>query len=168
MPTYYFLPDDFNVLNKKIAELQEGLEGSLRDIGTSVEGESNTWHDNFGYEEGHRQATLWSTRLRKLVGIRNNAQIITSPPSANEVAIGSIVAIKDMETGLTDTFQIGSFWILDNENDSNGGENIGSGPDKISYSAPLAQMILGAKVGETKEGEIVGRKKRLAIVKIGK
>jgi transcription elongation GreA/GreB family factor len=38
--------------------------------------------------------------------------------------------------------------------------------EKVSYHAPLARIILGAKVGDCRQGMIVDRKRRFEILEI--
>lgn len=149
---YYFLRKDFETLERKIEELRNRLETALDEMGESIGEDSNAWHDNFGYDEGQRQSQMCSTRLREFIRIKNHAQII-APKTTEEVCIGSIVTVEDESTGRSDTYEIGSFWVFDEA-------------DAISYDCPLAKILIGARVGETREGVIARKKKRLKIVQI--
>lgn len=150
---YYFLPEDLEVLDKKIEENKQRMQEALKRIGDSCDGGS-TWHDNFPFEQAQRDAELWSTRLRGLISIRNNIEVVY-PIDFKEgrVNIGRIVTIRDEDNDQTREFQIGSYMILDEERNA------------ISYNSPIAQLIMGAVIGEVREG-VIGGKKKFKIINI--
>ena len=49
----------------KITQLQKELENIRREKNISFEGDTNTWHDNFAYENLTRQEKLAEDRLFK-------------------------------------------------------------------------------------------------------
>ena len=49
----------------KIKELQQALEAIRQDKNTAFEGDTNTWHDNFAYENATREEKLAEDRLFK-------------------------------------------------------------------------------------------------------
>ena len=63
--------------------------------------------------------------------------------------------MEDDKTGETRVMQIGSYMVFDNKEGF-----------VISYDAPLARMIIGGKVGDTREAVIGGKKKVVNILKI--
>ncbi|KKR47323.1 MAG: Transcription elongation factor GreA [Parcubacteria group bacterium GW2011_GWA2_40_143] len=151
---YYFLEEDFKDLNEKIIETINILEKIGKEMGESTTQSSETWHDNFGFEEAKRQYTIFHERLNELTDIRNRAKIVSADLLGNAVAIGKVVVLKDENTGKVETYKIGSYMIFKRLH------------GYVSYSAPLAKIILGAKAGEAKEGEIGGKKKIFKILTV--
>ena len=47
----------------KIKELQQALEAIRQDKNTAFEGDTNTWHDNFAYENATREEKMAEDRL---------------------------------------------------------------------------------------------------------
>lgn len=152
--TFYFLAKDFAELVKKIGEFESKLAECLKEMGEGVKDDPNAWHDNFGFEEGQRQASIWSTRLRDLIAIKNRASVIEPSRQTDEVAVGSVVSLLHEDGESEDTFQIGSYLVFDDEEDT------------ISYNSPLAQAIIGAKIGETRTFKVSGKERRVKITKI--
>lgn len=151
---YYFLEEDFKDLCLKIEELKKKLEEIGQEMGESCRQSSETWHDNFGFEEAKRQHDMFSGRLSELTDIRNKAKIVSSVLLNNTVTIGKIVVMRDENTGEIETYKIGSYMIFKMLH------------GYMSYSAPLAKIIIGAKTGDTREGEIGGKKRILKIITI--
>lgn len=155
---YYFLPEDLLALRKKIEEMTEKVNEALGNIGTSCQGGSDTFHDNFEHEQGQRLSAMWSGRARELNAVLSNAEVISVEFLAKDmVTIGKNVTILDETTGVTKTFKVGSYMNFreDSDDDSN-----------VSYAAPLANMVMMAKVGEVREGQIGSEKKRFKIIDI--
>jgi transcription elongation factor GreA len=150
---YYFLRDDFEKLNRHI----ETVSGRIRDIGQDM-GEScregaETYHDNFGYEEGERSQKMWSTHLQELLSINRNAAIVDEQGPLEQVGIGSRVTIRDLRTGAQRCVQIGSYRVYD-------------GSERISYNSPLGRILLGAQEGDIVSGDIAGSERKFEIVSI--
>jgi len=153
--SYLFLDEDFIDFEKKLEENKERMEAALKRIGNSCKEASDTYHDNFGFEQAQRDAEMWSNRFRSLLSIRNNIEIVYPEDFLkDEVAIGRIVAIKDENSGEIKTFKIGSYMIVDEKKNS------------VSYDAPLSRLIMWAKVGDIREGKIGSKTRRFKIIKI--
>jgi len=152
---YYFLKDDFDELNDQILKICDKIREIGQEMGSSCKEGAETFHDNFAYEDGERQQFMWSKRLRELIGIRNNARVISDDQVTDSVSLGRTVTIRDEISGETQIAKIGSYMVLK------------CGEMKtISYNSPLARILIGAKVGEKKEGFIGGKKRGYSILKI--
>ena len=151
---YYFLKNDFEALDAAIEKIANEIKQIGKEMGRSCQEGAETFHDNFAYEDGERQQNMWSGRIRELIRIRNQARIV-EPQKGNTVSIGRTVTVEDEDTEEVRIMTIGSYMVLAQET-----EQI------ISYSAPLARMLVGGKVGETKEGVIAGKKKSYCILKL--
>lgn len=153
---HYFLREDLEALNESIRDIDDRIRDVLRQSGDSCGEGADTWHDNFEYEEGQRGAYMWSNRLRELVALRATAELVIPAPSGNEVLIGRIVTIEDESTKDISTFQIGSYMILKRR----------SGREVISYAAPVAAILIGAKAGDVRKGLIGGVTMTFRIIKV--
>lgn len=151
---YYFFEEDFNELSNKIEEIKERLEKIGKEIGESCNQSSETWHDNFGFEEGRRQQEMWSKQLSDLLIIKSKAVLITQNISANNVVVGSIVEFEDIETKEIQTYRISSYMILKQRHGF------------ISYDSPLAKILMGGYAGEIKTGLINNKEKKVKILKV--
>jgi transcription elongation GreA/GreB family factor len=139
MKKYYFLPDDFQDLETAIQKIHDRLTTFGLEIGESCLEGSETFHDNFVYEDNSRLMRMWSQKMEQLSDIRKYAVIIAPPPSTR-VSMGRTVTIKD-EEGKQQAMLIGSFMVFDR-------------PDRISYSSPLAKILIGASAGDVRTGKI--------------
>ena len=48
---YFFLKQDLEALDARIQELRDKLDETLKEGGESTRQSSETWHDNFPFEE---------------------------------------------------------------------------------------------------------------------
>lgn len=151
---YYFLKEDFEALNAEITKLADRIKEIGKEMGESCKEGAETFHDNFAFEDGERQQYMWSSRLRDLIRIRNQARI-TEPRKTDGVSLGFTVTFRDEGNGEMYTLKIGSFMVPKER-----GENV------ISYNSPLARALVGGKVGETREAVIGSGKKNFHILKI--
>lgn len=151
---YYFLREDLDRLDQEIARINTEVEKSLREMGESCTQSSETWHDNFGYEEGKRQAAMWSQRLADLVAIRQQAVICDRPINPDKVVVGACVKIREIVSQEEKEFVVGSYTSFEAED------------GRVSYDAPIAKILMGGKVGEFKQGEIAGTRKTFKIISI--
>jgi len=147
---FYFLPDDFDLLDKKIETLHQEIDRLGKAIGLSSDISGETFHDNFDYEECSRQQAMWSEEIRKLSLIKRKAKIIHPRKNGDVVAIGRTVSLDN--NGKKMTIKIGSYMTFNS--------------DSVSYASPIVKLIFGAKSGETKEGLIQGKKTKIKILEI--
>ena len=76
---YYFLREDFEVLSRLVADINERVRQSGQDVGESCRQAAETYHDNAPYEEAMRSMEFNATRLQSLLVIQRNAEIIQAP-----------------------------------------------------------------------------------------
>lgn len=102
-----FLPEDYDSLLQKIAELEQQLTDYGQALGESTEQSSETYHDNATYDVARMNFEVTARELQRLIEIRNSAKIIHPPRDlAEEVIIGSIVTILNEKTGEKQRVQI--------------------------------------------------------------
>jgi transcription elongation GreA/GreB family factor len=123
-------------------------------MGLSASQSSETWHDNFGHEDGVRQQTAMSVHIRQLIDVKNSAVLVRKKDTSS-VDVGTRVVLEDDETGEKKTFLVGSYMVLKP-----------TSPDEISYNAPILQPFFRTHVGESKEVLIGGKKKSFTVTSI--
>lgn len=156
----YFLPEDLDALDRKVKEIQQEVDKSLREAGESCQTGHETWHDNPGYEDARRSAEMWSRRLEQLRALQRSAVVIpqpTAPPSDGKVSIGCAVQIKNLDTGEEFSYIIGSAMVFDD-----------SGV-RISYKSPLGRVLREARIGDVLDvnfGGRSGKSQKILILKV--
>ncbi len=137
--------------DKRITEINTRIERLGEEIEASG---AEAWHDNASYEEATRQQAMWSSELRHLIQVRKKARIVAPSLVDDRVGFGRKVTYEDKVTGEQTTINIGSYIVLDEDS------------GEISYQSPIAILLEGAKVGETRQGMIAGRQKAFRIIAI--
>ena len=153
---YFFTKSDFDALNNEITGVCDRIKDAGKEMGLSCQEGAETFHDNFAYEQGQRDQEMWSDRVRELVRVRNNAQIITPGLNIGQVRIGRLITVRDLDSGAEKVFRVGSYMVFEETND----------PPTLSYDAPLPKSLIGAKEGEEREAFFGGEKHHLKVVKI--
>ncbi len=154
---YYFLRNDFEALEQRIEWLRKQIIASHEEMGDWCGQSSETWHDNFGYEEGSRSSFMWSTELRKLLRIRNNVIIADPQPQCDRVFLGSVITLENEEDKAQRTFRVGSYLVFK--------EDVDQIPT-ISYTAPLVAPFLGSNIGDSHEVKLSTGQKSFTLVNI--
>jgi transcription elongation GreA/GreB family factor len=121
-------------------EAQEGTEQS-----------SESWHDNYVFEESQRQLKMLLNLLGGLSSARENAVVVYPPTDPQTVEVGTTVEF--LLDDKLDVLSIGSYMVSDSLRDR----------DFVSYEAPLAVCLLGLKPGETRLADLHGRAVRVEI-----
>jgi transcription elongation GreA/GreB family factor len=116
-------------------------------------GDTSVWHDNFAYEENQRLMHQLGRRIHDLRALLERVQVVARP-SAQQVAVGSRVRVRDVESGVEQEFVVASF------DDGLPAER------RISYTAPLASALLAARVGEVRSAAIGGREREFEVLSI--
>lgn len=150
----YFLQEDFDGLVAQLNEEMAKMRVTGREIGASVEG-GDTFHDNFALEEAQRQLGMTSTRVRDLLQIKSQAQIVATD-TRDVVSIGRVVTYEDISTSQVDKIKIGSYRVYTEA----------PGIETASYNTPLARVLMGGKIGEVKKGDVSGTKRSFRIISI--
>ena len=136
MPNY-FTRGDYEKLQKKICETEDKLDEVSKQIGEACQQSSETYHDNFPFEEAVRQQGFWSQRLRELINLQRDVEIVHPDPNPTEVIVGSSVTVEDMTTGKLETHTIGSHGVASYSDE----------PNMASYDSPLGDCLMGAVRG---------------------
>ena len=126
----------------KIKELQQALEYIREDKNTAFEGDTNTWHDNFAYENATREEKLAEDRLFKAMKDIENYTVFSAVVPDKPKVVGMYCLVKIIEENIanakTQEKIIGLVPL--------GAQDL---KNKIySYNAPVVAPLMGAKVGE--------------------
>jgi transcription elongation GreA/GreB family factor len=148
--TYYFLKEDFDELHRKINELTEKFKKFSLEIGKDYQEDKGI----FTFEEGERQKQMLSTRLQELIKIRNSSKIVMPNTKTDIIGLGSCATFEDESNNEIQTYRVGSYMVLREDKDT------------ISYDSPLARLLIGAQVGDLREGVVGGKKRSFRIIKI--
>lgn len=150
-----FLPKNFDALERNIEILKKRLMDVSSEAGVIAHQSSETWHDNYGFEEADRERRRITSELDKLLDIRSRAKVINPPRSSESVSIGTSVTIKNIGTGEERVILVGSYMVLEKTD-----------PNEFSYAAPLIAPLVGASVGDIVEVDIHGKLSHIQIIEI--
>lgn len=154
----FFTKEDYNALCKRISEIAQKVKEHTASVGQVVDSSGDAWHDNQLYYE-QRMSESWSNNLRNLLDIKRRAIIIeTSSLQDGKVRFGTVVKILDLESEEIFSYKISSYMIAGSANQKE--------VRRISYVSPLGRLLIGAVVGEVKEGVIGSNKKSFEILEI--
>jgi transcription elongation factor GreB len=117
-------------------------------------GDNSVWHDNFAYEQNQRDLHQWAKTYKNFEKLKENMMLLEIDPAPNEVKIGCEVIIYDHIESCQKTFSIVGYEDGDPQ------------MKRISYTAPLAQAIIGAKAGDVCEFKIGKKKSDIEILAI--
>ena len=159
---FYFLTKDLNALVKKIGELKAKKNELLKEKGDSINSEAAKREDSTVSGQYGEEINKINIQINNLQKIRNRARIIDPQPNKGFVAVGRKVSIKDAISDEIMHLQIGSYRTYAASSQS------GDNPvyTEISYSAPIAEIIMCKTVGEKLTGNIGGIEKTFEILKI--
>ncbi|MBN1585530.1 GreA/GreB family elongation factor [Candidatus Uhrbacteria bacterium] len=149
----HFFQDEITEIDTKINKLKEELKEVHNDTAESTRQSSETWHDNYMFEEGQRQLNMITSQIDDLINIRNRAEIIQKPVTTDDVKIGHRVTFKDKVLGQEKTYIIGGYMPIIK-------------PGVISYNSPVAKQLLGHRKGDTINIKVGGVDKAIEITDI--
>ena len=155
MEAHRFLQRDLDALKARIDRYEQQWRDALSGIHDSTTQSSETWHDNPQFDEVQQRARMLKTERDKLAAILRDSMLVTPAAPGGRVDVGSAVRVRYKQTGTEDSFVIGSYMVLDTDDDS-----------RISYAAPLAKLLLGHSRNETVSGTIGSRRLELEIVDV--
>lgn len=152
-----FLAEDLRHLRDGIDDVREQIRRAKHESAESVEQSSESWHDNFTFEEAQRQLRMLLNHLAGLSKSLERAELVTAPTDPRRAEVGTRVRFRDETTGLEDEIVIGSAMV----------GPVMAARGCVSYLAPLGKLLHRAGPGEKRTGQVGGRSVDLEIVAIG-
>ena len=149
----FFLYPDLEDLNLEIERVQEHIRETKLASQEGTEQSSESWHDNYIFEEAQRQLKMLMNHLGGLSRSLERSVVVDPPDTPECVEIGATVTFFIKEERRSDTFSIGSYMVFDRLRDL----------DFISYETPIAVILNGARVGDERVGEIGGKPVTLVV-----
>jgi len=92
--------------------------------------------ENAGYEEAKNEQAFVEGRIMTIEALLQKAVIIQEARATDEVGMGSLVTVKDLDGGEVETYQIVGSAEVDPRN------------GKISNVSPLGKTLMGRHVGD--------------------
>lgn len=151
---YRFFKKDLTELDEKLRRLNELIWETGQQIGAACE-DGEREHDNPEFDDATRRIEMWSRHLREMHKIRSQAiEISPSEIQTERVSVGCSVTYADQD-GNERTVSIGSYMPAESSSD-------------VSYNAPIARMLIGLKIGESREGRIAEKAVQFEVIDIKK
>ncbi len=157
--TFYFFREDLTALEEQIKKLDTQRREWGKVMGEATRQSAETFHDNFPFEDANRQFEMLSVRIHDLMAIKSCARLVDgSVARTDRVSIGSLVTVEDKETRELRQIRIGSYMVLTER---------GMDPVlTVSYSSPMAKLIMGARVGDVRQGKVGETMRQLQVERI--
>ena len=152
---FLFLRKDYLALEKNIDALKNNLKTVGFEVGEMSHQSSETWHDNYGFEEADRERKRIAGTLEELKKVYAQAEVVEPSYHAEKVSLGSKIMIQNIDTHEEKIVVVGSYMVLE-KTDQN----------EFSYAAPFVAPLMGASVGDVREVEIGGTVYRMRIIGI--
>lgn len=143
-------------LRNRIAEARSAYMAVCADNENAAQaGDNCVWHDNFAYEENQRQMHRLAKRVRDLEELQARACVVPAcSTAAEQVKLGTRVQLRFP----TDQREVTLFIAGYDDGDPKEG--------RLSYTAPLAVQLIGARKGEFREIREAGRRREVEILAV--
>ena len=155
-PPTLFLQFDLDALDAEIKVAREEIRRVKLEANESNEQSSESWHDNYTFEESQRQLKMLLNLLGGLSKARERSQVVTPKDNPNVTDIGTTVTFVDNDNRFSDEISIGSYMVSKKLMDL----------DFVSYESPLGALLLGSTVGDTRVGKVGNRELNVTITGI--
>jgi len=142
----YMTKYGIEVIKMRIFEIDMKRKEALKKAGESASGDSNSYHDNFDYEQGMRDQELYSKMLHNLYNLLSDAVEVPKPTNNNKISIGHLVKIEEVDSGKESEYLF-----------CGNGEGIVF-QNAVSAESPLGLALIGMNLEEEKEIQLPGRK----------
>jgi transcription elongation GreA/GreB family factor len=145
------LPDELKALTKKATSLWEEYREAWKRAGEACTQSSETWHDNFEFDDANRAMQLASKKLWEIQKILNNTQVVSQVIDNKIVNVGK--KVKLCINGWEEReYIIGGYHTTIEW--------------RVGYSAPLIQPLLWKTEGETIEILLHGKKQKIEVLEV--
>lgn len=154
---FLFLPADWDALEEYIAVLSAQIREQKLISAEAVEQSSESWHDNYPFEEAQRQLKALLVQRGEFSKMRELGEVVEPTTLVDRVVFGTTVSYRNKTDLFDDEITIGSHHVFSEELRDQG---------VISYNSPVARILMDACEGEVVRGEINGRTVELEIKSI--
>lgn len=135
-----FLLNDLEALDADIVQNQAHIK-EAKDMGQeATEQSSESWHDNYNFEESQRQLKMHMNNLGRLSNMREKAEVVIPTDNPELVDVGTHVFYTIVGTDSVDSVHVGSFAVGD----------VNREKGFISYEAPRVAGLVGGRRGDTR------------------
>ena len=135
--------------------LQAALDSYYAVCETNAEaaaaGDSSVWHDNFAYEQNQRDMHKWAHRVTELKKLLEIVHVVGIPHAPVRVQVGCVVTLYDEDEDKEWNIEISGY------------EDGDVSQGRISYTAPLANKIMGGEVGDEYQLFFAGKDRTIII-----
>jgi len=121
MKRYLFIKEDLDVLQKQLENLRKKFKEAASDAGKSCRETSETFHDNFPYEQAMRDMEMYGRMIAEIGVIVSSAETV-SPPSKEDpfVSMGTIIKVLDLSSDHYEWIRIGGYMVLSENEEKSG------------------------------------------------
>jgi transcription elongation factor GreA len=98
--------------------------------------------ENFEYQAARQAQAMLNGKIAELEALLERSRVVADSVAGDVVSIGSLVAVRDLETNDELEYTIVDAASADPMN------------DRISYSSPVGEALMGKKVGEAIQVEV--------------
>lgn len=136
--TRKFLAVDLAWLDEQIEDNKEQIR-IAKELGQeSTEQSSESWHDNYNFEESQRQLKMHLNNLQRLSNAKEKAELVEPLANSEVVTVGCVVSTRSGPTGPVNDLHVGSFMVSDTL------RQLGM----MSYESPAVADLVGRRVGD--------------------
>lgn len=148
MDSLVILDEDKAWARARIAELEAAIVALGPEFYDAFNQTSETWHDNAPFEIVRDRQSVLSAERQYLTGLLKRSLVSVPKQKRGQIGIGSVVTLRTAKDQIK-CFKIAGDWT------PNASEVI-DGAMIVSRKAPIAQALLGKKVGDTTPFGAVG------------
>jgi thymidylate kinase/transcription elongation GreA/GreB family factor len=136
-----FLQSDLDALDVGIEQCKVLIKEAKEMGQEAAEQSSESWHDNYNFEESQRLLKMYMNNLGSLSNAREKAVLVSPAEEMTTASVGATVEFTVAGYDRTETVHIGSYLV--------GEENRAKG--FMSYDAPRIAGLIGGAVGDTRQ-----------------
>jgi transcription elongation GreA/GreB family factor len=152
----FFLRQDLDDLQSAIESLRAEIRRVKAESAEATEQSSETWHDNFTFEEAQRQLRMLLNQLAGLSRALERAEVVEPPADPVKADVGTLVRLRDLDSGEFDVVVLASAMV---------GRRL-SELGCVSYQSPLGALLYGAVSGQERTGRVGSRERRVLVLAV--
>lgn len=156
-----FFKHELDSLSQYILKLKDDYEQIMIEKRVSTEQSSESWHDNFMFEESQRKLKLLQNQIDSASNAFHRSRLVDNKSIhiTDKITIGTLVTI--INEGYEKQYFIGGF-MTSQEHPQAPHRNV----KHISYKSALGETLIGRKVGERISALIGKTERNIKVIKI--